>query len=61
MEQLFSHESLKYRNEVLNIEFIRSRSIPRNKSSQLPIRFKTVSGKSSIVKAISVFLTGKKF
>lgn len=55
MEQLFSLESLKYHYEVLKNEFMKSKSITRNKSIQLPIRFKTVSGKSSIVRAISVF------
>lgn len=55
MEQLFSLESLKYHYDVLKNEFMKSKSITRNKSIQLPIRFKTVSGKSSIVRAISVF------
>lgn len=55
LEQLFSFESLKYHYNELKDKFLNSNSITRNRSIQLPKRFKTISSKNSIIRAINVF------
>lgn len=53
--QLYALESLYYHYNNLQSKYQNSNSKTRNKSIQIPTRYKTVSIKSSLAKAISLF------
>lgn len=55
VEQLFSFEALKLHYNDLKTKFINSNSITRNRSVPIPLRSKTVGGRSSFVRAIRLF------
>lgn len=55
IEQSFQYESLSYHYNELQSLYLESNSITRNKSIQLPKRYKKVSIKNSYIRAISAF------
>lgn len=60
IEDLFAPKSVRYHYDNFKSElgeFSRPGSITRNRSAQLPIRFRTIRSKISFVRAISVFIS----
>lgn len=55
IEQQFALESILYHYETLSKKYTESNSITRNKSLQIPIRYKTISIKRSLINAIHIF------
>lgn len=55
IEQSFQYESLKYHYKELQSLYVESNSITRNKSLQIPRRYKRVSIKNSYIRAITAF------
>jgi hypothetical protein len=55
IEQSFQYESLKYHYSELQSLYLESNSITRNRSLQIPRRYKKVSIKNSYIRAITAF------
>lgn len=55
IEQQYALESVLYHYETLSKKFTESNSNTRNKSLQIPIRYKTISVKRSLINAILIF------
>ena len=55
LDQIFEYESLSYHYNELQLIYLTSNKITRNKSIQIPKRLKTISIKNSYIRALMIF------
>ena len=54
LDQIFTYESLSYHYNELQLIFLTSYKTTRNKSIQIPKRLKTISSKTSFIRALMI-------